>query len=82
MFFPLITSSKYSGSDPCVSYMCPFVVAGLLLLQVPGEAWLSPWLVVMLSCVCLLGTLQSLYGSWGAPAQLAARAKSTFLLVE
>ena len=64
-----------------MGYMCPSVVAGLLLLQVPREASsLLGQLVVMLSCMWLLWSLQSLYWAWGAPAQLAARSNSTFLL--
>ena len=44
MCFPPVTISKYSKSDPYVGYVCPSVVTGLPLLQVPRESRLSPWL--------------------------------------
>ena len=81
MCFPLITSSKFARSVPCVSSMCPPVVGELLLLKVHKKAKLTPGrLVVRLSCMWLLQSLQSLYWAGRAPAQLAARSNSTFLL--
>ena len=64
-----------------VGYMCPSVVAGLLLLQVPRESRLSPGqLVVMLSYrgAAMVPSVTLLGGR--GPGWLAARSNSMFLL--
>ena len=60
MCFPHVTSPKCSSSIFRVGYMCPSVMAGLLLLQVPREAGLSPWLAGCNSQLCLAAVDPSL----------------------
>ena len=57
-----------------MGYMCPSVVAGLLLLQVPREARLSPWLAGCNAqlCVAAMDPSVSLLGL-GSPSTVGCK---------
>ena len=64
-----------------MGYMCPYVGSGLLLLQMPREARLSPWPAGCNSQLRVAAVDPSVtLSAWEAPAWLAARSNSTFLL--